>query len=332
MLSEKEPFLGRSRFSGVIAEALQGCTDRVREITPARWNLALASGADVEAEARISEDWLLMSAGFPGKHETVAIELWEIARANALLKGGAKFAEWPQEVGLFVRAELALDEEVDVSARIGEACTGFKDASELYTRLEKDSAQWAVRSRSKSESRSHSSELKRSARTETDCRGNSACDLRGLCERAEWAFSERSEGKLVVDLEVPDGFYQAALEEYPDGQVRVSAELARLEETPPPVCRDALSLLLLRASGLLRMARGAVHTCDGAFAVRFEVVFDSPPCAPELAHGLSALSVACGLHGREVEVLQTDERIAAAYLKAGTGALGAGGKSSKMGR
>jgi hypothetical protein len=65
---------------------------------------------------------------------------------------------------------------------------------------------------------------------------------------------------------------------------------------------------------MVRLARATAEERAGRTAVRFEVVFVSPPCAAEMAHALSALSVACRLCGREAKVLQQDEGAAEEYL------------------
>jgi len=66
---------------------------------------------------------------------------------------------------------------------------------------------------------------------------------------------------------------------------------------------------------VVRMARGAVERSAGRPDARFEVVFESLPCAAELAHAFAALSVACRVASREAAMLWSSERVAAAYVE-----------------
>src|SRR5439155_10563598 len=149
--------------------------------------------------------------------------------------------------------------------------------------------------------------------------GDAATDLRELCGLTGWGFVEREPGRLAVDLDVPGMFWQAIVEAR--GEVGLSAAVPVLDPTvadaepPDPVCRQALGLLLLRACGVVRMARAAAKTQDGATHARFEVVFGSQPCVAELTHAFAALSVACRVVSREAAVLWTDEVVARAYIE-----------------
>jgi hypothetical protein len=129
---------------------------------------------------------------------------------------------------------------------------------------------------------------------------------------AGWPVSGSDREGLRVDLDVPGAFHQARVEDH-HGGVRFAADIVRIEPLRTTT-RPALALLLLSASALVRMARAAVERTSGEEAVRFEVVFDAAPSAAEIAHALSALSVACRGFAREAKAL-ADEAVAMRYLE-----------------
>jgi hypothetical protein len=140
-------------------------------------------------------------------------------------------------------------------------------------------------------------------------------NLRRVCEDIGWKFTERAAGKYVVDLEAQGEFFQATVEQRSVGAL-VSADVTRsnaLSESS----RHALAVLLLRAGAIVRMARPAIEEDESQIGARFEVAFGEQPRAFELAHALSALSVACSLCAREAKAMR-DEIIAKEYLTIGS--------------
>jgi hypothetical protein len=77
--------------------------------------------------------------------------------------------------------------------------------------------------------------------------------------------------------------------------------------------RRALSLFMLRAGALVRLARPSVEEMENQVAARFEVRFTTMPTAIELAHAFSSLSVACAMSAREAAALR-DNAVAQHYL------------------
>jgi hypothetical protein len=143
-----------------------------------------------------------------------------------------------------------------------------------------------------------------------------ASDLRGLCEETGWKFTQRAAGKLAVDLETRSGFYQALVEERGNGAVSAIVDFAAGTSFGEESKR-AIGALLLRASGVVRMARAVVkEEGEGeSAAAGFEALFQTRPSAAELCHALSALAVACGLCGQATLAMQ-DEFVAENYLAA----------------
>ena len=281
-----------------VAGALEKCSPSVEQVAHEGWAFALSNGANLRATARIDDGWLLLDAPLSeSRVKNHQPPLWKLLGWNAALVGGAKFALPAEESVVRLRAELPFDDDVNLTRRIVQACAGLKMASARFHRTDGagDDADGCAA---------------------TFAAENPASDLAGVCRESGWAFIERGSGILAVDLDVPGTFQQALVEADAQRGVAVSVALTAGTEPPVPPCREALGLLLLRSSAVVRMARAAVETGEGGTAARFEVVFADTPCAAELAHAFAALSVACRLASHETAVLARDERIARAYLKA----------------
>lgn len=289
----------RSASSSRVADALERYTTGLTEIGAGAYAYALTNGTVLSGTARVEErEWAHLSVRLP---ESLAEGLsagdraWDLLRWNAEIPGGGKWALARGRDGrtnVALRAEIVLDDEADVPARVAQALAGFKAvARRLWGKEAEGDSDNALAPRAAPQ----------------------GLDLRQLCKEAGWPFTERAAGRLAIPLEVADVFCMALLEEEAGGGLRLTAELAACESLSPE-SRQAIGRLLLRASGALRMARAAAEEANGRAAVRLEVAWASPACAAELGHALAALSVGCGhLCGKEVLALQ-DERIAREYL------------------
>ena len=280
-----------ARHELAISKTLANCASSVERVGRRQWNFALSNGHDISARARIDEQWLLIRAplAVAARHDA-----WELLQLNAQLEGLSKFALLPGRDGTHVCAEIPLDEEIDLGARLHEICEGFTAALEA---LHDEKTEAGM----KPGSPEHLENIRKDERA----------DLRRLCEEAGWTFTEKSEPKVAIDLDVRGGFYKASAEARETGEVLISVELAR-DLLAADECRRALSTLLLRASGAVRLARAAIEEKEDQTLARFEASFASAPCAAELHHALSALSVACALCGQEAKALQ-DEFVAKNY-------------------
>jgi hypothetical protein len=279
-----------------IAATLGKCSSRIEPSGHTCWTFALSNGTDLQGMARLDGGWLLLSALLPESRVTYhESRLWRLLQWNRMLPGGAKFAVLPTGPGVHVRAEVPLDDEVNLCRRIAQAYTGIKTAS---TRL------WSPLPPGEDD---------RAPNTQfVEC--DDGADLAGLCRETEWTFVERS-GKLVIELDVPGSFQQAVVEVETQRGVAVLVDVATSSGPLAMPCRQALALLLLRTCAVVRMVRAVVEDTGSATAARFEVLFGDTPCGAELAHAFSALSVACRIAGREAAILQRDEIIAREYLK-----------------
>lgn len=286
-----------------IHAALEKCATSVELVGRGRWTCVLANGTEVCVGAHVADNWLLLDAPFEARLAPLiqgaaatdldlSLRASDLLRRNATLAGGVKFAVLSQAPRTRLRAEVPLDEEVDVGRRVRQACAGFKAAASA------PAAHHPVSS----------------AHAADD--GGSAVDLRCLCSATQWSFIERDAMTVAVDLEVPGGFRQAMVEAAESGGVVASVDIATCTALASPPCQAAWGLLLLRACGVVRMVRAAAHAGDGgAPRSRFEVVFADVPAPAELAHALATLSVACRLVDREAGVLAHDAAVATEYLR-----------------
>ena len=210
-----------------------------------------------------------------------------------MLPSGVRFALLPDARFVSLQAEIAIDHETNLIARVAETCAGFHNA-------------W-VKVHGNKEERAEALSTCSAPVTEK------TCDLPSLCREAEWPFTERPDGRVAVVLDTPRDTAFAMLTQCPGKGVRIAVELMSAEVLAEP-CQQALGLMLLTIGGVVRMTRAVAEQNADRAIVRFEVNFGSPPTATELTHALSALSVAVRLCRREMEVLQQDERIAKEYL------------------
>jgi hypothetical protein len=278
-----------------IAAALAKCAVAIDTVASERWAFTLSNGTEFDASARVDDGWLLLEAPLDVEAEPAPSRVWELLQWNATLGGGVRFALGPDGGGSRARAELPLDEEVDLYRRVLETCAGLRTANHL---LERDAGQATL-----------------DTHEDDDLAPGRVLEL---CRETGWPVIEREPGLLAVDLDVPGTFSQATVEPRANQGVAVVVPVlpgtVRYAESPAPVCRQAVGCLLLRVCGVVRMARAAAEMRDGTPHARFEVVFESQPCAAELTHAFAALSVACRLASREAAVLWSDEKIARAYV------------------
>jgi hypothetical protein len=148
---------------------------------------------------------------------------------------------------------------------------------------------------------------------------NELVSLPKLCTEAGWNFSERSEGRVSVDLDVADGaLYQANVEHHPRG-IRISANPNRGDPPGEEISRLAVAALMLSASGTVRMVSAVSRRSNGkpvaGHDAFFQVELPATTSGATFAHSLSALSVACELCGREVRALAEDPKLARAFLE-----------------
>jgi hypothetical protein len=266
---------------------------RVTAIGPLQWALSVPAWPSTVA-ARLDGDWLFLESALPAGPGPWTH--WELLRWNSRLAGPGKFALAPDGRSGF-RAELPLAEPGVLPARLRGWCA---DLAAVADRLSDPG---------------EAPPPAPPAAGEAACDGASAREQLGpACEAAGWPFTEGSASQLRVPLDLPEGYHQACIDLHSDDTVRASVELARFDRLSR-LGRRALGILLLGASGLVRLARGAIRA-DGDEEVRalFEVRFSLPLGEGELHHALSALATAARLCGREVDALR-GELLAKTYLR-----------------
>ena len=198
----------------------------------------------------------------------------ELLTRNATLPGLVKFGR-DRDGAIVVCAQIPIDDPTSTVPLIRDTCAGFEFAASASSAVNELPA--------------------------------SSADLQNLCTEAGWDFTARSDGSLAVELECRDTFIQAALSARGEG-VHVFVELADCDESMP-----AIAEMLLTAGSAVRLARPAIVPRDGKPSPRFEVAFSAMPTAAQLAHALSALSVACATCAEEVVALQ-NTNVAGEYL------------------
>jgi hypothetical protein len=284
-----------------IAEALGAHASRLDDLGAGRFEVVLQNGTRLAATATVDDGWLVLEAPLddelPDPHAAGAGEdLWALLGAQAAL-GAARVVLCPGADGvrLGLRAEIALDDEVDLGRRVAEACTALH-------RVGRRVADAGVRT---------APEI---TDVPSEDVGTVDAGLAALVRATGWPVVERSGGRLAVELKAPGMFRQALVDVCPDGNLCASLPLATDDEdaaTPiSSTCRAALGLFLLRAGSVLRLVRPS----GDVGAARFEVALGEAPVAAEVGHALAALSTAARLTLREAAVLRADADIATAYL------------------
>lgn len=128
-------------------------------------------------------------------------------------------------------------------------------------------------------------------------------DLIALAVEAGWSASPREDGGAAVDLDVPEAYFAAELTAA-GARVRGTARLAWIADAPAG-CRRAALRLLARAGEVVTDVVPVLDVAGARFAVE---------CAAEavaLDGALGALTVACRLFGRELELVQRSPALAA---------------------
>lgn len=317
-----------------IAIALARCAAPVKQAGGGHWEFALANGKPLGVSARLFEDWLLLDA--PLTDGIARGGWWNLLRLNAALEGLSKFVlmpgarsplSCPTNFSLSTTSDCGIQRQTEVCRttqnvhlRADIPLPGDDDSESdcesefdgvLTTRLLETCAGLKAAYRSFRGEKMSEHPMPVSSVNPEDPGKSQVDELRRLCGDAGWPFIERSGGKLMVDLDVRSGFYQAAVEQRDEG-AEVAVEIVR-SEALGETSRQALSLLLLGTGALVRLARPSIEEKENQIAVRFEVRFTTTPTAVELAHAFASLSVACAMSGREARALQ-NEVIARDYL------------------
>jgi hypothetical protein len=281
-----------------VLAALNEAVGEIQERGPRRWSFPAGPEESIEVTARIDQEWVLMDTPLTvceGAQWTQTKRLWNLLQANAGLWGGAKFAVAGTPRAVRLRAEVPIDEDIDLAARIKNARLGIQAALARFRRKK------SGRSAGKPEP------------LHPAIPGSSDATLQALCTEAGWDLSERPDGVIAVRLEVEESFYQATVTRDNGGWISVWVELGNQDSWPGESWK-ALGVFLLQACGHLKTVRAAArHLDSGAVTAGFEVVLDPPANSEELGRAFRALSVACNLVRKEVKILR-EEVVGKEYL------------------
>ncbi len=299
------PIHGRDEIAAAVSQAFGAFVKSVRDIGARRWRLSIGGKP---AAAEIEDEWLVIEARVRRRTRD-PIRLLE---KNSAL-GGAKLV-LRDDGSLRLRCELPIDAASlrdstafahAVQVALAELAMALGAPVPASGRCQSDRL---VSGRPEAD---HDSPGRDPAEREAS---SSECDLACLCSELGWEFSPRSSG-ISVDLEVGDrGFYQAAVESR-NGHIGQSVNLLKGVDAPiDEISGLAIAALLLDISGSVRMATASAWGTDEGRAFGFWVRLLAPPSREAFVHGLSALSLACSLCSREVEVLAGDPGLAWDFL------------------
>ena len=140
----------------------------------------------------------------------------------------------------------------------------------------------------------------------------STSDLTALCREAGVEFSERDETLVSITVRLRDVARRARVDKVPGG-FRIWLDLGTLQKGVSSLSREAVALLLLTCSEMLRLVRPAVVETDARTSLLLEAVLPLDADASELTITLGALATAHRFCSGEVEAL-IDDQIADAYL------------------
>jgi hypothetical protein len=211
-----------------------------------------------------------------------------------------------------LRADLALDAKGDLSGRVHAVSEALATALALCERAGLARHEHGIPA---------FSDTLQTAQNSTS--GDTSLELHELVGEAGWNYIERSPGQGVVDLVVPGAFRQAEIGICGRG-LRLAVYLSHANDLDRDdvVALEALAKFLLRSAGWVRAVRPALGVPidedqqSGSPRPCFELVLTSPPCADDVNRALAALAVAARWCVPEAEALQSDPKLAAAYLAA----------------
>lgn len=265
--------------AALIAAAIDKSAAHVEQRSANTWSAVFHNGTALGVHIALENEWLRLDAPIAPP----APDLWSLLQRNATLPAGLKFAVGDAgDPPVLLRAEIGLEDEVDPTGRVLDACTAIKTVAHVWDNTDEP---------------------------ESDVDGHAVAPagVAALCNDTGWPLVER-DGQSHVELDVPGAFFQARVDATRDGGIVAALPVGAGSVAPP--MRAAVALLLLRTSRAVRLVRAAADT-----TARFEVALAAPVPVAALAHAFAALSVACRMAGREAAVLSRDEAIAHAYLR-----------------
>lgn len=282
------------------ALAVDGARVRRRPDESPGWDVELKTERGTcRVAAHADEAWLILESA-PDRDVAGSAVDW--IAYNDGLAGGVKLALAAGDSAPHLRAEIPLDGvEQDLAPtlipKLAATWRGFAEASaRMSATSTREQAAFA---------RSADDEASRSTLRPN---GGASAALAERLGELGWPHSARNDGSCNVDLDIGEGFAQVNVAEGVDAAVELRAAFP---EATSARCREAVSTLLLRCSGWVRMVRAAA---DPRGRARLEVVLPAMAGDADLSHALCALSMAMRFAGDEVALLSRDEALASRLL------------------
>ena len=285
-----------------IEAALRASARHVQRTPAGDWRLTVANGTAFDVRARIADgEWLEMTARSPkASAPRGTAPPWSLLCLNARLTGYTRLATRPG-------GDTELRAELFVGASTGEPVDGERpletDVAALCENLR----------RAHCETRALGSTTGCPLSPWPDPTEGGADEIARLCAEAGWSATSHASGEVTVPLAGRADGFDVCLTF--DGRSRLRAVVP---VTAGPVAsgasRAALASLLLEVSSAVRMVKGVVFRRGDVDVAGIAMADECPAPSPAaIDRALAALAVACGLAGREAQVLQ-DDALARSYL------------------
>ena len=104
----------------------------LRQFDVGQWELVFPGPVPLRVSARLADAFLLFDAPTPATLELAHAPQW--LRWNSSLLGSAKIVLTANPWRVRIRAELALDDDANLEARVGDSLLGLRAACELLSR------------------------------------------------------------------------------------------------------------------------------------------------------------------------------------------------------
>lgn len=241
---------------------------------------------------RLVDQWFEVTLPLPAARFAVS-DAWSALRSNARFRGAVRVALAIGADEPHLRGEIMVDGDDPLETRVAALRSDAQAALHaLHDRIDADS--------------SPSDPAGVADSTGGERR------LVQLCVEAGWPFTERADGSVEVPIECGPSLYHARLRLQDDGALCAVTDLVEAS-TLTSTGRAAAALLLLNASALVRSVKGVLVRHDGVEHAGLAAACERPRSGADVDRALAAITVACGLAGREAQALRHDA-LAREYL------------------
>ena len=276
--------------------ALRTCVENVLRTSPARWSLALRNGKLLHASAVLGDEWLSLTA--PLRLDIAHGVPWRLLESNALLPRAARLTLQPRSGSASVRVDVRVRTNAPPTTSVTTACAALQEAVSVAEACTAREHAPPV----------HCTRAERSVTAER---------LRELLAESGWSHQEQPGGGISIDIGC-HGAHLAASADHDAGAFRCGLRLGTVADIPP-LCREAVAVLLLTVTDALPLVRAAASAANAEDGVQLEAAFAAEPTADDMRSTLDALAAACAHTVREAPAL-LDPATAATYLRVYRGA------------